>query len=208
MRVSALDVLREVAANQPSATDHDNDTLIGLLDIKSLAHGVSVPVHAAANQQSPVIRVVEDYDDIETLESGYEVRSAVVLARIDGWYRVRLAGGTPGWIAPEHAGTWFPYNALPVRRLAYLNEHWSGFVWPDSGAGIPARSGLRFSQRRNQFAVEVHESQLVGGVVWFRVSVLVASPCDGGEARATLSGWVPGYGADGEPTVWFHSRGC
>jgi hypothetical protein len=23
-----------------------------------------------------------------------------------------------------------------------------------------------------------------------------------------FSGWVPGYGARGEPTVWYYSRGC
>ena len=59
-----------------------------------------------------------------------------------------------------------------------------------------------------EYAVEVHESALVGGMPWFRVDVLSGSPCEGPEARVARSGWVPGYDAVGRPQVWFYSRGC
>ncbi|MEM9055885.1 MAG: hypothetical protein AAGD86_00330 [Pseudomonadota bacterium] len=204
--LAAMDVLGAVAANAPRAGV--GDALIGLLDIKSLAHGGVVPVHADPDARAPCLARVDAMESLATREAGYEFAAAVVLARRDGWYRVRLADGRPGWIAAEHAGTYFPYNELPVRRLAYLNEHWSGLVWPEPGAGQPRRSGVHSSQARSEFPVEVHESRELGGLVWFRVSVLVASPCEGGDGKATLSGWVPGYGANGQPTVWYYSRGC
>ncbi|MEL7449338.1 MAG: hypothetical protein AAFN78_09025 [Pseudomonadota bacterium] len=206
--LAGMDVLRDVSANAPNPAEPGNDSLIGLLDIKALAHGGVVPLHADPDARAPCIARISELEALETREAGYEFSAAVVTAKRDGWYRVRLASGAAGWVAQEFAGTWFPYEELPIRRLSYLTGEWSGFVWPGPGAGLPNRSGVWSSQQRAEYPVEVHESQQIGGMVWFRVSVLVASPCAGGDGKATLSGWVPGYGATGKPNVWFYSRGC
>ncbi len=206
--MAGMEVLRAVAANAPDAADPGNDTLVGLLDLKALAHGGTVPVHEAPRAAAARLVDVRTYDDVVSREVDYEIAAAVVFARVDGWSRVRLADGRAGWVAREDAGTWFPYEELPVNRLAYLNGHWSGFVWPDPGAGLPARSARKDPAGREEYTVDVHESMRVGGLPWFRVSILAEDPCEGGSDRAELSGWVPGYGADGEPSVWFWSRGC
>ncbi|MBZ0267806.1 hypothetical protein K8I85_06590, partial [bacterium] len=206
--LSGMDVLRDVSAHAPREDDPDGTQLIGLLDLKGLAHGGVAPVREARDLAAEPIAVIRSYDDVESREFAYEQPGAVVLARVDGWSRVRLPDGAAGWIAPEDAGTWFPYAELPVRRLNYLTGHWSGYVWPDAGAGLPVRSPRRHAPGREEYPAEVHESMLVGGMIWFRVDVLNGNPCDGGDVRPELSGWVPGYGADGEPTVWFWSRGC
>lgn len=201
--LSGMDALSETV----TAADGSMDTLLGLLDLEALAHGGNVPVHDEPQTDAPVVAMVEDYAQVESREVGYEVLAAMVFQRGEGWSKVRLTTGEPGWVPPESAGTWFPYAELPVRRLAYLTGAWSGHVWPDAGAGIPRRSAQR-STEFDQVSVEVHEVRLLGGVPWFRVDVLAESPCEGGQRRTTLSGWVPGYGTEGDPTVWYYSRGC
>jgi len=206
--LSGLDALRGVAAAAPDPTDPDNASLLGLLDLAPLAHGGLVRVREAPREDAAVLATIDRYEGVVSREVGYEVGAAVVLARQDGWSRVHLADGTPGWIAAEEAGTWFPYAELPVRRLAYLTGSWSGHVWPDPGAGNPARSA-RAGDPRGEVPVTVEESRMVGGLPWFRVAILSTTPCGGPEeAVPELSGWVPAYGADGEPTVWYWSRGC
>jgi hypothetical protein len=206
--LSGLSALRELAANAPDAADPANTTLVGLLDLDALAHGGNVAVYERPDTSGPVHSLVASYAGIESREVGYEVGAAVVFARVGRWSRVRLSDGTFGWIAHEHAGTFFPYENLPVRRLTYLTGAWSGHAWPAPGAGIPVRSTHFSGDLRAEYAVDVHESRIVGGMLWFRVDVLTASPCDGGDAGVDFSGWVPGYGAQGEPTVWYYSRGC
>lgn len=206
--LAGMAVLRLVATHAPDASDPANAALVGLLDLKALAHGGSVPLRDAPRADAALLATARSYDDVASREVGYEVPAAVVFARVDGWSRVALADGRSGWVAPEDAGTWFPYAELPVNRLAYLNGHWSGFVWPDPGAGLPARSPRKDPEGREEYTVEVHESMSVGGLPWFRVSILAEDPCEGGSDRVESSGWVPAYGADGEPTVWFWSRGC
>lgn len=201
--LSGMDALSETM----TAANGSMDTLLGLLDLEALAHGGNVPIHDEPMTDAPVAVMVEDYAQVESREVGYEVPAAVVYQRMDGWSQVRLTSGEPGWVPPESAGTWFPYAELPVRRLAYLTAAWSGHVWPEVGAGIPRRSARR-STETDQLSVEVHEVRLLGGVPWFRVDILADSPCEGGERRTTLSGWVPGYGAGGSPSVWYYSRGC
>jgi hypothetical protein len=206
--LSGLDALRDVAASAPDGADPANTTLVGLLDLDALAHGGIVRVYERPDTSGAIHSLVRSYEELESREVGYEVGAAVVFARVGRWSRVRLGDGTFGWIAQEHAGTFFPYEDLPVRRLTYLTGAWSGHAWPEPGAGIPVRS-TRFSDDPGaEYAVDVHESRVVGGMLWFRVDVLTASPCDGGDARVAFSGWVPGYGARGEPTVWYYSRGC
>jgi len=221
-------VLGEVTERMPDADDPANGTLVGLLDLKALAHGGYVRVHArlpedvtadteppaptevlaAAPPGLPVLDTVRSYADVVSREVGYEVGAAVVLARVAGWSRVRLADGRAGWVAPADAGTFFPYEELPVRRLAYLTGSWSGYLWPDPGAGIPVRSTRKGTEPREEYAVEVRESRIVGDLVWFRVALYEEGPCEGGDPGFEAGGWVPGYGTDGEPTVWYYSRGC
>jgi hypothetical protein len=63
---------------------------------------------------------------------------------------------------------------------------------------------------REEYPVEVLEARRLGEVLWFRVDVLSASPCEvtENEPEVVSTGWVPAYGHDGEPAVWYYSRGC
>lgn len=206
--LSGMDVLRAFSANYPDESDPENATLVGMLDLDNLAHGGTVPVREGRDVESPLLATVASYDEVESREVGYEVGAAVAFARAEGWTRIRLADGRFGWVAPDDAGTWFPYGELVVNRLNYLTGEWSGHVWPDLGAGIPARSSNKVSAEREEYAAEVIESTTVGGTLWFRVNVLSVNPCEAGERRVGLSGWIPAFGPTGQPTAWYYSRGC
>lgn len=206
--LAGMQVLAAVSANAPDPTSIDNEALIGLLDLAALAHGDTIPILSAPLDSAATIAVIRGYADIESREVGYGQPAAVVFARREGWSKVRMLGGEFGWISAADAGTWFDYAELPVRRLAYLNQNWSGFVWPSAGAGLPWRSVQAHRSDRREFAVNVLESTTIGGMPWFRVEVLDGDVCSGTEPGVALAGWVPAYGADGTETTWFWSRGC
>lgn len=206
--LAGLDVLRDVAANAPVPSDATNERLIGLLVMPALAAGRAVPVFAAPAPGAAPIAEVASLDAFETREYGYERSAAVVVASVDGSYRLKLAReDSYVWARASDVGEYYSYAALPVRRLAYLNEHWSGFVWPGAGAGLPFRHAPALDGGRDEHPVNVLESAEIGGMPWFRVELL-ESICDGAEVRVVGAGWVPGYGRSGEPTAWFYSRGC
>jgi hypothetical protein len=205
--LAGMDVLRDVAANAPSPEDHDNVQLVGLLDLKAFAHGGFMDVHEGPDATTQKIARIDTYEQVRTKEVGYEQPAAIVYARLPQWYRIRLGSDSFGWVAAAESGTYFAYAELPVRRLAYLNEHWSGFLWPDAGAGLPMRHERARDDARHEYPVNVLESKIVGGMPWFRVELL-SEICTGLEEKVLLSGWVPGYGRSGKPGVWFFSRGC
>jgi hypothetical protein len=214
-RLDALAGLESLAglAPLPDPSDRERAVLRGLLDLEPLAHGGVVRIFQRPEAGAPLLTTIEDHAAVVTREIDYELPAAVVFGRIDGWSRVRLADGRWGWIPREDAGTWFPYAELLVRRLTYLTPAWAGWVWPGPGSGIPTRV-RRLEGYEGEQPVQVLESQMVGGVPWFRVSVQGGSPCDGtGDRPALAAGWMPAYGAHPDsvglrPTVWYWSRGC
>lgn len=203
-----LEVLRDVSANAPRPNDPHNDKLIGLLDLNALAHGGHVTVFSEPSPSASVIKEVRSYDDVVSRDYAYEQPGAVIYATLPDWYRVRVTDGPFGWLSAEGAGTWFPYEDLPIRRLAYLGDEWSGLIWPGPGAGIPVRKELPATDRPREIPVNVLESAEIGGMPWFRIEVLASDPCSGDDPKPGHAGWLPGYGRNGQPTVWFYSRGC
>ncbi len=207
--LAGLDLLRAIAKHEPQPDDLASERLVGLLDVAALEGG-KVQLHAGPNQATEVVATAVTMEDLIRRESDYEVDAGVVYAVVDGWFKLRLARGVFGWLAKEQAGTYSSFDELPVNRLSYLNEHWTGFVWPSPGAGLPVRSTQHAGAKtgRAESAARILESTRIGSSLWFRVDVLSASECESEQARVVLSGWVPAYGVTGEPAVWFYSRGC
>jgi hypothetical protein len=199
--LSGLEFLERVVRDAPGRAE-DNTSLVGLLDVPAFAHGGFVTLRSEPRDSAPIVGTAASYRELDAREVSYETPAAVVVAKTARWFRVRLASGSYGWISPGESGTWFPYDSLPIGRLAYLTSAWSGHVWPDAGAGIPARSARKGATEREEYPANVLESALIGGTLWFRVQVLSGDPCEGGEVRPELSGWVPGSGVAGIPVVW------
>ena len=204
--LAAMRVIVDVVANAPDETDPNNERLVGLLDVSGFSHAGFARLHQNPDAGSTVVAEVDEYTALDFAEVGYEVPAARVFARSEGWYKLRQADGTYGWLPPDMAGTFFPYPDVTLDRLAYIDAPWHGFVWPAAGAGNPVRAPVVQGQR--DVPVEVHEVQLIGGYPWLRISVLRQSPCEGGDGAVSVSGWIPAHFPTGEPAVWYYSRGC
>jgi len=204
--LAALDVLRDVMANQPTEEDPANNVLIGLLDLKPLAHGGHTQLFSAPDSSRAVLAEIHSYTQVESREIDYEVSAAIVYARRAGWYRLRLADGRYGWTPAADAGTFFPYAELLPKRLAYLNAGWSGFIWPQAGAGLPFRPVSLTSV--GEVPAVIVESARIGDALWFRLEIPEQDPCGSASQMNPAAGWVPAYGRDGSPNAWFYARGC
>ncbi len=195
--LQALLLLADVAKSEPMPANPSSRRLIGLLDLKSLAHGGAIPLHASPAAESTTGERVEEISAFETREASYEFPAAIVYAKVPGWYRVRERGGDFVWLSADHAGTYWPYDELPIGRLSYLNEQWIGILWPHPGAGQPSRHQPPSPGKPGEIPVVVQESKRIGGSLWFRVGLLDADPCEGGTPAVGHSGWVPAYGIIG-----------
>lgn len=56
--------------------------------------------------------------------------------------------------------------------------------------------------------VNIPSATRVGGAIWLEVEVLASNPCEGQDEAVRIRGWVPAYGASGDPVAWYYSRGC
>lgn len=136
-------------------------------------------------------------------EVAYEEPAVVVTAQAqEGWYRVRL-GDRSAWVhAP--AAVFHRYPEVAVNRLNYLTAAWDGVLWPQPGAGLP----FRLARDGDEVPARVLGVTWLAGHPWLQVDVLGADPCQGGTPASRAGGYLPAYGIDGEPTAWFHARGC
>lgn len=204
--LAGMRVLERVSANAPDGSNVANESLIGLIDVAGFSHAGFARLHERPEPESPVVAEVEDYSALVRHEVGYEEPGASVFARADGWSKLRLADGRTGWLPPDLAGTFFSYPDILVRRLAYIERPWHGFLWSGSGVGNPIRAPIVDGQR--EVPIEVHEVEYVAGFPWLRVSILRESPCEGGDGTGATHGWIPGFRPDGSPSAWYYSRGC
>jgi hypothetical protein len=148
-------------------------------------------------------------EDLPTLEYDYEAPAAIVLQERDDWFLVRLQEGT-AWLRASPGAEFFPLERLLVDRLTHITEVSEGRLWPEPGADEeagPEQTGSAIVPPGSE--VRVLEARWVEGELWLRVEVLSHSVCDGlDDPTVVETGWLPGHGAHGEPTVWFYSRGC
>jgi hypothetical protein len=155
--------------------------------------GLKVSVHRGASKE-----------DLPTREFDYEAPGAIVVDRRDGWIKIRLHQGV----------AWF--KASPVDRFMPLSDLYEEFV------GVTAIN-KSFTARL------VNTPGMLGGPIlprvapeqpvrvaevrdeWVKVEVLNNSVCtaaDNGPPEVIATGWLPLHDADGEPSIWFSSRGC
>lgn len=133
-------------------------------------------------------------------ESGYEEKVLPVLARNGDWYRIPLGDGD-GWIRAPRDFRYDSLDRLVLDGLAYLTGAWEGQL-----CDLPDASACRAftGAERDVRVLEVGE---LDGVRWWRIEILTPH-CREGEGVALASGWIPAYGRERRPSVWFWSRGC
>jgi hypothetical protein len=177
----------------------------------------TVTLHAGPDVTSERLGMLSAIDDFEFREYTCEGAAAVVYEEADGWYRIglrtrRLGGRDSAWVNAGGAGDFLPIGALLVNRLAYLNSHWDGRLWPwppdrPRSRGTPAPGGADRGSAR-AYPVNVLETRTLDRGLWLRVETLSGDPCDGGTPEVLDRGWVPAYSDSGQLVAGFHARGC
>jgi hypothetical protein len=146
--------------------------------------------------------------EFPTLEFDYEMPGAIVLDQRGQWFKVRLASGT-GWLEASAADRFMP--------LADLFEEFVGVTAITKAFGgqlvaAPGRSAEPASPRVTALQpARVIEIRNVFGQAWVQVEVMnhsICSAAENGPPDVVGTGWMPLHASNGEPTIWFSSRGC
>jgi hypothetical protein len=161
-------------------------------------------VYLMPEDAAALVARVSDPDQLETREHGYEETSAVAYGAERGWYRIGLRGGQYGWISPRDTGAFRPIETLLLEGLTHVTKQWNPRIADEPSSAAPAR---RAPVPAND-SVNVLETRLVGKDLWLRIAILNPGHCEAVDSRIVATGWVLAYAPSGEPTVWFHSRGC
>lgn len=142
--------------------------------------------------------------ELPTREHGYEEPAAIVVGQQGRWFKIKLAGGS-AWVNATPRDEFKSLTALFDQALTAITEHFTGRL---RRAPAGTLIGDRLTENQSVRMLEVRE---VGAAQWINVEVLDYSPCTvpvGKEPQVIGRGWLPAHADNGEPTVWFSSRGC
>ncbi len=118
-------------------------------------------------------------------------QEVLVFDRRPGWFQVALRADE--W--PDEARVWI--EDAPVWRFATITDEAERERFVTDAWG------------REHSSVRVLGFRRVGGRLWTNVEVMSHSVCESIEAPTVKArGWMPAHAPDGEPTIWFSSRGC
>ena len=157
------------------------------------------------------VRVHQGKERVElpTREFDYESPAAIVIDRRSSWFKIRLDGIASAWVRSDANGRFLPLESLLEEfiGLTFIADTSIRELLPapstsSNSAGVPVKAGL---------PVQVIETTRAGDRLWLRVEVFSHSLCTAGVdgPPETLGrGWLPAHGSNGEPAVWFASRGC
>jgi hypothetical protein len=124
-------------------------------------------------------------------------------------FRIRLSGNRSAWVqAPE--ARFMSYESLleEFTGVTYLTSAFDGELRSAPGLTVANRVTARAKPRQ---PARIIESRQAGDRLWLNVEVFSHSLCDAGAQgppETVARGWLLAHAADGEPTVWFFSRGC
>jgi len=146
--------------------------------------------------------------ELPTLEYDYEMPAAIVLEHHNGWFRIRLHDQS-GWLKASVVDRFMPLSDLfeEFVGVTAISKSFSGRLIGSPGA-LNGPILPRVAPNQPVRVIEIRESL---GKSWVQIEVLSNSACTAGKdgpPEVVATGWLPLHDNDGEPTVWFSSRGC
>ena len=186
-----------------------------------------IPLHAAPGDGKPIafIRVDRNWsfaphggcdglqvsvhrgsgkEELPTREFDYEMPGAIAVDRRDGWIKIRLHEGA-GWFKPSVVDLFMPLSDLYEEFVGVTSINKSFTARLVSSPGL--LRGPILPQVAPAQPVRVAEIR----DEWVKVELLnnsVCSAADNGPPEVIATGWLPLHDANGEPSIWFSSRGC
>ena len=147
--------------------------------------------------------------ELPTREYEYEAPGAIVVDRRGEAFKIRLSDRRSAWILSPPA-RFMTYESLleEFTGVTFFTDAFNGELRGAPGLTVANRPTA--SGKAGQ-AARVIETRRVGDRLWLNVEVLNHSLCDAGAQgppETIARGWLVAHAADGEPAVWFSSRGC
>jgi hypothetical protein len=147
--------------------------------------------------------------ELPTREYDYEAPAAIVLDQQGSMFKIRLGEQQAGWVQSAPA-RFMSYESLmeEFTGVTYFTAAFDGALRAAPGATVANQPTAR---AKPGLPARVIETRRIGSQLWFHVEVLNHSMCDAaasGPPETIANGWLAAHGDDGEPTVWFASRGC
>ena len=184
----------------------DATQVIGTIEVDQMwsfaphggCEGLQVRVHQGESRR-----------ELPTREYDHEAPAAIVLDQQGQMFRIRLAEKGAGWV-----------QSPPARFMSYesLMEEFTGVTFFTTAFDSALRrapgatvSNPPTARAKPGLPVRVIETRRLGERLWLNVEVLNHSMCDAaasGPPDLVATGWLSAHAHDGEPTVWFASRGC
>ena len=146
--------------------------------------------------------------ELPTLEYDYEMPAAIVLEHHNDWFRIRLHEQS-AWLKASVVDQFMPLSDLfeEFVGVTAISKSFSGRLVGSPGA-LTGPILPRVVPNQPVRVIEIRESL---GRSWVQLEVLSNSACTAGKdgpPEVIATGWLPLHDNDGEPTVWFSSRGC
>jgi hypothetical protein len=150
----------------------------------------------------------EERHELPTREYDYEMPAAIVLDHSSGWFKVRLDKDS-AWIKASPVDHFMPLADLfeEFMGVTAIDKSFSGRLVDAPGRPATAASPQVVGPR----PVQVIEVRSVFGQMWAQVEVFdhsICSAAENGPPQVVARGWMLLHGSNGEPTIWFASRGC
>jgi hypothetical protein len=147
--------------------------------------------------------------ELPTREFEYEANAAVVLDRRGEAYKIRLGDNRSGWVlSPSNRFMSFESLLEEFTGVTFFTEAFDGDLRAAPGLTVANKV---IAQAKPAQPARVIESRRIADRLWLHVEVFNHSLCDAaaqGPPESVARGWVLAHADDGEPTVWFASRGC
>jgi hypothetical protein len=147
--------------------------------------------------------------ELPTREYDYEAPAAIALDRRGQLIKIRLSGGRSAWVVSQPA-RFMSYESLleEFTGVTFFTEAFTGELRNAPALTVANRPTAK---AKPGLPARVIESRRVGDRLWLNVEVFNHSLClagANGPPETIARGWLLAYADDGEPTVWFSSRGC
>ncbi len=183
----------------------------------------SVTLFKEPSKKAAVAVVIEDFNQLEIREHGYEKASAVFYelrhtSDSGVWFKVRyrignaaMLGWSVAWLKGADAGQIHRYGQLVGGGLSYFTKSWDKCVFQRPERSSPSTCYDDLGERQDVAVADVRYLGKDATDLWFLVVIRKGSICGDSDNDGTTiitTGWVPAYANDGSETVWYYSRGC
>jgi hypothetical protein len=190
----------------PLYADADGKQAIGTIEVDQ---NWSFAPHGGCEGLEVSVHQRDGRSELPTREFEYEAPAAIALDRRGPMVKIRLSGNRAAWVQAP-AARFMSYESL-LEEFTGVTFFTDAFTGELRNAPALTVANPPTSRAKPGLPARVIESRRVGDRLWLNVEVFNHSLCAAGAQgppETIGGGWLLAHADNGEPTVWFSSRGC